>query len=133
MTDQYQSHFDGITARAAASRRDRFVVGLLLGLILGGGLTLLWTINGSAPRTNEQKIAGQLQSLQQTLASNQAETKQGLASEQAETKRLTHDYGSPRASTSLGRPLVSPDFSGCHGPVDRRQRRARQRGASAAG
>ena len=89
MTDQYQSHFDGITARAAASRRDRFVVGLLLGLILGGGLTLLWTINGSAPRTNEQKIAGQLQSLQQTLASNQAETKQGLASEQAGTKRLS--------------------------------------------
>jgi uncharacterized protein HemX len=89
MTDQYQSHFDGITARAAASRRDRFVVGLLLGLILGGGLTLLWTINGSAPRTTEQKIAGQLQSLQQTLASNQAETKQALASEQAETKRLS--------------------------------------------
>src|SRR6476620_2063127 len=89
MTDQYQSHFDGIAARAAASRRDRFVVGLLLGLILGGGLTLLWTINRSAPRatkdlqTTEQKIAGQLQSLQQTLASNQAETKQALASEQA--------------------------------------------------
>src|SRR6476660_5952571 len=62
MTDQYQSHFDGIAARAAASRRDRFVVGLLLGLILGGGLTLLWTINRSAPRatkdlqTTEQKI-----------------------------------------------------------------------------
>ena len=95
MTDQYQSHFDGIAARAAASRRDRFVVGLLLGLILGGGLTLLWTINRSAPRatkdlqTTEQKIAGQLQSLQQTLASNQAETKQALASEQAETKRLS--------------------------------------------
>ena len=95
MTDQYQSHFDGITARAAASRRDRFVVGLLLGLILGGGLTLLWTINRSAPRatkdlqTTEQKIAGQLQSLQQTLASNQAETKQALTSGQAETKRLS--------------------------------------------
>src|SRR6266403_109726 len=25
-------------------------------------------------------------------------------------------------------PLVSPDFTGCHVPVDRRQRRARQRG-----
>ena len=95
MTDQYQSHFDGIAARAAASRRDRFVVGLLLGLILGGGLTLLWTINRSAPRatkdlqTTEQKIAAQLQSLQQTLASNHAEAKQALASEQAETKRLS--------------------------------------------
>jgi predicted PurR-regulated permease PerM len=95
MTDQYQSHFDGITARAAASRRDRFVVGLLLGLILGGGWTLLWAINRSAPpatkdlQTSEQKIAAQLQSLQQTLASNHAEAKQAFASEQAETKRLS--------------------------------------------
>jgi hypothetical protein len=31
-------------------------------------------------------------------------------------ERLTDGYGSPRAS--LGRPLVSPDFWGCHGPVD---------------
>ena len=95
MTDQYQSHFDGISARAAASRRDRFVVGLLLGLILGGGWTLLWAINRSGPppsknlQTSEQKIAGQLQSLQQTIASNHAETKQAFASEQAETKRLS--------------------------------------------
>lgn len=95
MMDQYQSHFDGITARAAASRRDRFVVGLLLGLILGGGWTLLWAINRSAPpatkdlQTSEQKIAAQLQSLQQTLASNHAEAKQAFASEQAETKRLS--------------------------------------------
>ena len=70
-------------------------MGLLLGLILGGGLTLLWTNTGSAPRatkdlqTTEQKIAGQLQSLQETFASNQAETKQALSAEQAESKRLS--------------------------------------------
>jgi hypothetical protein len=95
MTDQYQSHFDGITARTAAgSRRNRFIVGLLLGFMLGGGLTLLWALNRAAPaakdlQSTEQKITGQLQSLQQTLASNQAETKQGLALQQAETKRLS--------------------------------------------
>ena len=70
-------------------------MGLLLGLILGGGWTLLWAINRSGPppsknlQTSEQKIAGQLQSLQQTIASNHAETKQAFASEQAETKRLS--------------------------------------------
>jgi hypothetical protein len=94
MTDRYQSHFDGITARAAdRSGRNRFNVGLLLGFILGGGLTLLWALNRAAPATKdlqstEQKITGQLQYLQQTLASNQAETKQVLALQQAETKRL---------------------------------------------
>ena len=60
-------------------------MGLLLGFILGGGLTLLWALNRAAPAT----ITGQLQSLQQTLASNQAETKQVLALQQAETKRLS--------------------------------------------
>jgi hypothetical protein len=33
-------------------------------------------------QTTEQKIAGQMQSLQQAIASNQAETKQTLAAEQ---------------------------------------------------
>jgi cell division protein FtsB len=95
MTDQYQSHFDGITARAASrSRRNRFILGLLLGFILGGGLTLLWALNRSAPATKdlqstEQRITGQLQSLQQTLASSEAETKQVLALQQAATKRLS--------------------------------------------
>jgi uncharacterized coiled-coil protein SlyX len=110
MTDQ--SQFDVTSARPAGPRRAGFVVGLLLGLILGGGLMALWGIYGSAPpkqpqadvaanasnetaqaikdlQTTEQKIAGQLQSLQQTLASNQAETKQTLVAQQAETKRLS--------------------------------------------
>jgi hypothetical protein len=61
---------------------------------LGGGLTLLWALNRSAPATKdlqstEQRITGQLQSLQQTLTSSEAETKQVLALQQAATKRLS--------------------------------------------
>src|SRR5207249_712622 len=108
MTDQ--SQFDGAT-RAARPRKGGFLVTLILGLILGGGLMALWEIYGSAPlrqskadtaanASNEtaqaikdlqitqqkivgeldQKIAGQLQSVQQTLASEHAETKR-LSSE----------------------------------------------------
>ena len=106
MTDT--SDFDVTTPRRAAPRRGGLVAALVLGLILGGGLTALWTVYGSAPqpradatassettqaikdlRTSQQKIAGQLQSVQQTLTSNQAETKQTLSAEQAETKRLS--------------------------------------------
>jgi len=70
----------------------------VLGLILGAGLMALWENYGSAPpsqpqagvaanasdetkqaikdlQTTEQKIVGQLQSVHQTLASEQAETK----------------------------------------------------------
>jgi uncharacterized protein HemX len=105
MTDQPQ--FDGTTARAGQARKGGFVVALLLGLILGGGLMALWGNYGSAPPEQppadvaanasnetaqaikdlqtaqqkivgelEQRITGQLQSVQQTLASEQAETKQ---------------------------------------------------------
>ncbi len=106
MTDT--SDFDVTTPRRAAPRRGGLVAALVLGLILGGGLTALWTVYGSAPQpradatasnetaqaikdlqTSQQKIAGQLQSVQQTLTSNQAETKQTLLAEQAETKRLS--------------------------------------------
>jgi hypothetical protein len=105
LTDQPQ--FDGTAARAVPPRKGGFVVSLLLGLILGGGLMALWGIYGSAPPKQpqadvaanasnetaqaikdlratqqnivgelEQRITGQLQSVQQTLASEQAETKQ---------------------------------------------------------
>ena len=95
------------TPRRAAPRRAGLVAGLVLGLIVGGGLTALWAVYGSAPQprsatasnetaqaikdlqTTEQEIAGQLQSLQQALVSNQAETKQALGAEQVETKRLS--------------------------------------------
>jgi hypothetical protein len=72
--------------------RGGLVAALVLGLVLGGALTALWAAYDSAPsrqpqgdvattasnetaqaikdlQTTEQKIAGQLQSLQQTLAS----------------------------------------------------------------
>lgn len=103
MTDT--SDFDVTTPRRATPRRGGLVAALVLGLILGGGLTALWTVYGSAPQpradatasnetaqaikdlqTSQQKIAGQLQSV---LTSNQAETKQTLLAEQAETKRLS--------------------------------------------
>ena len=106
MTDT--SDFDVTTPRRAAPRRGGLVAALVLGLILGGGLTALWANYGSAPQpqadatassetaqaikdlqTSQQKIAGQLQSVQQTLTSNQGETKQALSAEQAETKRLS--------------------------------------------
>jgi septal ring factor EnvC (AmiA/AmiB activator) len=93
------SNFDVTTPRETASRRGNLVAALLLGLLLVGGFIALWVAYGSAPpqqlrtdvaaassneatqaikdlQTSQQKIAGQLQSLQETLASNQAETKQ---------------------------------------------------------
>jgi septal ring factor EnvC (AmiA/AmiB activator) len=107
-----QSEFDVTIPRVPAPRRGAFVAALLLGLILGGGLTALWAVYGSASlkeppadvaasssnetaqaikdlQATQQKIAGQLQSSQQTLESEQAEIKQALASEQADTKRLS--------------------------------------------
>jgi uncharacterized coiled-coil protein SlyX len=96
MTDQ--SQFDSDVAAAARPRKAGFIAALVLGLILGGGLMALWKNYGSAPpsqpeagvaahasdettqaikdlQTTEQGIVGQLQSVQQTLASEQAETK----------------------------------------------------------
>ena len=97
MTDQ--SQFDDRTvAPATRPWKGGFVAALVLGLILGAGLVALWEIYGSAPlglpqpgvaanppnetaqaikdlQTTEEKIVGQLQSVQQTLASEQAETK----------------------------------------------------------
>ena len=101
-----QSQFDG-NAAPARTRTSGFLVALIVGLIVGGGLMALWEIYGSAPVKQpkadiaanasnetaqaikdlqatqqnivgqlEQEIAGQLQSLQQTVASEQAETKQ---------------------------------------------------------
>jgi septal ring factor EnvC (AmiA/AmiB activator) len=77
------------TARRAALGRGGLVAALVLGLVLGGALTGLWLVYGSAPpnasnettqaikdlQATDQRIAGQLQSVQQTLASEQAETK----------------------------------------------------------
>jgi peptidoglycan hydrolase CwlO-like protein len=96
MTDQ--SQFDGNVAPPFRPRKSGLIAALVLGLILGAGLMGLWGIYGSAPlsqpqpgvaanapnetaeaikdlQTTEQKIVGQLQSVQQTLASEQAETK----------------------------------------------------------
>jgi uncharacterized coiled-coil protein SlyX len=101
-----QSQFDSNAAPARA-RNSGFLVALILGLVLGGGLMALWGIYGSAPPNQpqadvaantpnetaqaikdlqaaqqnivgelEQRITVQLQSVQQTLASEQAETKQ---------------------------------------------------------
>ena len=99
------SDFDVTTPRGAAPRRGNLVAALLLGLLLVGGFIALWVAYGSAPpqqpqadvaanasnetaqvvrdlqtaikglQTTDEKVAGQLQSVQQTLASNQAETK----------------------------------------------------------
>jgi uncharacterized coiled-coil protein SlyX len=98
------SDFDVTTPRGAAPRRGNLVAALLLGLLLVGGFIALWVAYGSAPpqpqagvaanasnetaqvirdlqtaikglETTDEKVAGQLQSVQQTLASNQAETK----------------------------------------------------------
>jgi septal ring factor EnvC (AmiA/AmiB activator) len=99
------SDFDVTTPRGAAPRRGNLVAALLLGLLLVGGFIALWVAYGSAPpqqpqadvaanasnetaqvvrdlqtaikglQTTDEKIAGQLQSVQQTLASTQAETK----------------------------------------------------------
>ena len=99
------SDFDVTTPRGAAPRRGNLVAALLLGLLLVGGLIALWVAYGSAPpqqpqadattnasnetaqvirdlqtaikglQTTDEKVAGQLQSVQETLASTQAETK----------------------------------------------------------
>jgi septal ring factor EnvC (AmiA/AmiB activator) len=99
------SDFDVTTPRQAAPRRGNLVAALLLGLLLVGGFIALWVAYGSAPpqqpqadvaanasnetaqvirdlqtaikglQTTDEKVASQLQSVQQTLASNQAETK----------------------------------------------------------
>ncbi len=96
MTDQSQFD-DRPVAPATRPWKRGFVAALVLGLILGAGLMALWEIYGSAPlglpqpgvaanppnetaqaikdlQTTEEKIV-QLQSVQQTLASEQAETK----------------------------------------------------------
>jgi hypothetical protein len=108
MTDR--SQFQDTRARAAPARNGGFLIGLILGLVLGAGVMALWEIyrpalkpsqadvGASAPNETaqaikdlqatqqnivgqlEQKIAGQLESLQQTLAS-----------EKAETNRLSHE------------------------------------------
>jgi len=93
-----KSDFDVTTPWEAAPRRGNLVAVFLFGLLLAGGFVALWVAYGSAPpqqpradvaaassneatqaikdlQTSQQKIAGQLQSLQETLASNQAETK----------------------------------------------------------
>src|SRR5258707_12910750 len=94
------SDFDVTSPRGAAPRRGNLVAALLLGLLLVGGLIALWVAYGSAPpqqpqadvaanasnetaqvirnlqtaikglQTTDEKVAGQLQSVQQTLASN---------------------------------------------------------------
>ncbi len=99
------SDFNVTTPRGAAPRRGNLVAALLLGLLLVGGFIALWVAYHSAPpqqpqadvaanasnetaqvirdlqtaikglQTTDEKVAGQLQSVQQTLASNQAETK----------------------------------------------------------
>ena len=99
------SDFDVTTPRGAATRRGNLVAALLLGLLLVGGFIAPWVAYRSAPpqqpradvaanasnetaqvikdlrtaikglQTTDEKVAGQLQSVQQTLASNQAETK----------------------------------------------------------
>ena len=80
--------------RRAPPGRGSLVAAILLGLVLVGALSLLWMSYNSAPpqppqanvsnetsqaikdlQNTQQNIAGQLQSVQQTLASNQAETK----------------------------------------------------------
>jgi TolA-binding protein len=99
MTDR--SQFDG-NAPPARTRTGGFLVAFILGLILGGGLMALWETYGSTPlkqpradiaanvsnetaqaikdlQNTQQKVVDELeqqhQSVQQTLASEQAETK----------------------------------------------------------
>jgi septal ring factor EnvC (AmiA/AmiB activator) len=97
------SDFDVTTPRGAAPRRGNLVTELLLGLLLVGGFIALWVAYGTTPppqqpqadvaanetvqvirdlqtaikglQTTDEKVAGQLQSVQQTLASNQADAK----------------------------------------------------------
>jgi len=51
-----------------------------------------------------------------------------IRSYDARPNSFLNGIGAGRPCTSLGSPLVRPDFAGCHVPIDRRRRTARQRG-----